>query len=300
MDSEHRHELQENMLARWLGPRIEAIQPHLPTIILGFVGAMAATMAWNYYKQTSSEADEVSWQAYSIAMDTGASERSLLALEQVGEDHADSPAAAWAAVTWADGQLMMATGSYLTNRTFAEEALAKATDKYEALLADTSTDKIVRDRAHFGMAKLKELTGDIEGAREHYGQVGGAFEELASARAEALADEKIQADVEWLASAESAPRRPQFGVPGSTGQLDATPDPIELPADEPAFDGSFSDLLKKIEGMEPAEESGSDTPAVEDSSEAAGEDGDSDDVTVTTSEESEAADSGPAETPATE
>lgn len=293
MDSQHRHELQENVLADKLGQGIEAIKPHLPMIVLGAVGAAVGLAAWNSYQASARESKQVAWQAYSIAMDKGASDRALLALEQVGEDHGDSTAADWAEVTWADGQTLIATRAYLRQRPAATEAIEKAQEKYTDLLADGGVDRLVKDRARLGLARLKDLQGEVEEARKLYEEVGGAFKEIAEARAEELATTSVADDAKWLASADSAPLGPRFS-PGGVDKPDSEPDPLALPDEEPSGDESFSEMLRKLQaaGLEEAEDE--EQPAAEDSASETGEDA-SEEGSENGSGEAEQADDAPAD-----
>lgn len=273
MDAEHRHELQENALANWLADLIDKVQPQLPVIALGAGAALVGWFGWSSWSDSSDAVEESAWQSYSIAVNSGVP--NLPVLKQVAEDHTGTTVVPWADITWADGRLMMASQALLRDRAQASPALDEAEAKYQALVASGSTPVRVRDRAHFGLARVAELRGDVEAAIAAYEQVGGAFEPIAENRVEELADERVKADVEWLASADAAPAAP-FN-PSATAAPDATPDPIALPSDIAAPEDTFSDLLKSIEGAaeeaEAATEETGEASADEAAGEAAGEAG---------------------------
>jgi len=249
MDSQHRHELGENELAHWLTGKIEKVKPYLHLILFGFAAALVGSFAYSSWSGSTSEIEELAWQQYSVAVNLRSGGQMMYALEQVAEDHPDTSVVPWANITWADGHLATAAGQYLGNRAAANTALEKAEEKYKAIIADRSVVKRLRDRAHFGLGRVYELRGELEAAIKEYEQVEGAFGDLAKLRAEELADPTVEEDYAWLVTAESPAG--MSGMPSSFGgSLDATPDPLELPGEEPSADESLSDLLRNLSGAQ--------------------------------------------------
>ncbi|MEN1678704.1 MAG: hypothetical protein AAGJ46_03875 [Planctomycetota bacterium] len=268
MDAEHRHELNENVLARWLAEKIEVVKPHLPMILLGFFGALAASVIWSSWSSSTAQGEESAWQSYSMAVDTGLP--SLPVLEQVMDEHKGESVGPWAAITWADGQLLNAAGALLLSRDQALGNLDQAQEKYEELLETAGIPSSIKERAQLGLARSYELRGEVDEAKAAYLAVEGAFADIAAERAEELDDDRTQEDVVWLATANASP----LGMPpgaAASARPDANPDPLALPDDEDeasedgdggamAAEDTFSDLLNSLQAPVVP---GAETPAAE-------------------------------------
>lgn len=232
MDSQHRHELQENQLADWLGRQIEAIKPHAPLIIFGLLAAVVAIAGIKVYNSANASSEAAAWGSYSIAVE--GNRPNLSVLENTAQDYAGTNVAEVADITWADGQLYIASQTFLRSRDAADEALEKAKDKYNKLRA--ASDARIRDRAVFGLARVAELEGDVDEATKLYGKVTGAFEELAKDRIEDLAMNQTKADYDWLAQVQPTRRSAPAG-PGTPGvQPEFSPDMLETPGSPPAVE----------------------------------------------------------------
>lgn len=316
MDSEHRHELNENLLATWLSDKIEVVKPRLPMILLGFGAAVVASLGWTSWNNSSAAIEGDAWQGFSMAINSPAGAPSLDILEQVRDQNAGTSVVPWADVTWADGQLFRASASLLnpTGRDDAVRALEDAEANYKALLADRAAPDEVRQRAQIGVARIAELRGDVDAAVDAYDKVTGVYTALAEARAEALADADVRADVEWLASAEATTGMPGFGGGGfSSAAPDATPDPIDLPSDNASSDDVFGELMKSLnesadaaeaaaqaaesDTAEPDDADGGDS---EENAVAPGEDGDADVLAPAADAETDAPEEPAPDAPASE
>lgn len=243
MDSQHRHELEENVLANWLAEKIEEVKPHLPLIGLVIAAAAVGSIAWSSWSSSVTSGEEVAWQNYSVAVDRG--EPNALALEDVVENFPGSTVADWSRITWADRQVLVGSFRYLSNRESANEALDKAEEAYNALLAGGAIQEI-KDRAHYGLARVEELRGDLDAARKQYRNVGGTFKELAEQRAEELQSERVQENIDWLAQAEIRRRGP--AGPGTPGERPSSePDALDTPGEEASVEETFGDILKGYE-----------------------------------------------------
>jgi hypothetical protein len=110
-----------------------------------------------------------------------------------------------------------------------------------------------------GVARVYEMQGEIDKARQEYEQVTGTFAKYAKVQAERLADPDSKDTYEWLAHAEpprtaipSGPGTPGKGpelfpsdipLPGASG-LNASPGVGEGPAAAEAFDALLKEMQK--------------------------------------------------------
>lgn len=200
MDSEHRHELEENELAGWLTEKVEWVQAKLPQIVVSIIALIAAVAGWAAYSNNAEAQRAESWRSYSLAV--GGVNPSLEGLQQAATDNAGTEVEAWSRITWADGKLLNGASSYLRDRVKSEEDITDAEAAYKELLSAKNSD--IADRATFGLARILEIRGDLDAAREHYGRVSGPFAQLAADRAEELASEKVIAGYAWITQTSAA------------------------------------------------------------------------------------------------
>lgn len=272
MDSEHRHELEENVLATWLTTRIEELAPHATTIVGVVIAAVAAVVGWSAYQTTSSAGRADAWRTYTLAVE--GREPSLDALRIAAEENPGTPVEDWALITWADGRLFNATNDFLRNKPRAIEALDEAETTYEQLLG--SRDTAIADRAAFGLGRVAEMRGDLEAARDYYDRVGGLFTELADRRADQLEKPRVAASYAWLTGVKA--ESPEGETPAETSDeetaentdeaLDALLDSLTAEADaaeaEPeadaAVDSQDADTTdEEADGAEASDDDASDS-----------------------------------------
>lgn len=257
MDSEHRHELEENELAGWLTEKVQWVQAKLPQIVVSIIALIAAIAGWSAYSNNAEAKRAESWRSYSLAV--GGVNPSLEALQLAATENPGTEVETWSRITWADGQLFNGANYYLRDRIKSEEALTEAETAYKELVSAKNTE--IADRAAYGLARILDLRGDLDAAREQYARVGGPFAELAADRAEELASEKVIASYAWITQTSAAPTDTATG-----DRPDLTPDAIDLPADEETEDpdATLDALLEDI-ATDAAEET------VEEITEEAGE-----------------------------
>jgi predicted negative regulator of RcsB-dependent stress response len=234
MDSEHRHELEENALATWLGSALERWGSVLPAVVAGALLAVAGFVGWSYYSTGAASASAERWQKFYLAVE--GSTPNLDALREASSEYAGSPVGDWADITWADGRLFNAADQFLRNRSGADAAIAEAIAKYETLR--DSKDAEIADRAVFGLARAYDMRGELDKAIQQYELVRGAFANLAVSRAEELKKPRTKADYAWLAAAATSPAAPASGA-----RPDLEPDDASAPADTEA---SLDDTMSKL------------------------------------------------------
>ena len=240
MDSEHRHELEENDLDKWLAEKLKMIQAIWPQLVTGLVALLVAAGGWAYYSSQAEAQRADSWRTFTLAVE--GVRPSLEALQQAADENPGSEVETWSRITWADGRLWQGANIFMRNRSDSDKALTEAEDTYKTLLSARNSE--IADRAAYGLARIYEMRGDLEAAREQYGRVGGPFAEIAAARAEELATDKTVASYAWITQTAATPSR------GASGERpDLTPDAIALPgeSDETADpDATLDSLLEDI------------------------------------------------------
>ena len=284
MKTERRHELQNNELAAWLTVRLEKIQPYLKTVlgvlILGLVIILGIFIVQNREQQAAAQA----WSAYFNAYDT----RSPEEFGDVSETYPQTPPGMWAMQSAGDLDLTSGAIQLFRDRDAGRDELQNAAESYEKI-ATTTNDPMLKPRAIFGWGQALEALGEIEAAREKYGQVvtgaeaGGEFEgsvvaELASQRLNALEQPATQAWYGWFAEQKpiqsplsnqglfenmSLPDEPDINLPQPGNLIPGT-----LPENESSTDTSDSTdgptLFDPAETTNPSSES-TDTPAADNS-----------------------------------
>jgi hypothetical protein len=226
MKTERRHDLGTNDLARWTAVRIERIKPYttlLVTALIVLLGMAAVGSVWN---SNSESQQELAWSEFAMALNTDDFE--LKKMHQIASDdlYSGTDMQEWAFATWADQQLSLAAQTYLVDRDSSLERLQQIVGIYE-LLAESSGDQQLRNRARYGLAQVYELQNRLEEARSQYDLVKGDFELIARSRADHLLASEAEETYNWLAIAE-LPRR---AIPGGPG----------IPGSRPAFEADYPD-----------------------------------------------------------
>lgn len=249
MKSEHRHELETNWLAHHAAIWLERVQPYNGLIVGGLIVAAIALFAVSYFSGESSARQAEAWNSYNQAVI--GSNMNLELLRKSAGEYPDSPMQEIADITWADGQMYLASRFYIQNRKAADEAAGRAAGTYESLLAETESAAI-RSRAHFGLGRIYELRNELDKARDEYGKVEGGFKMLADQRIEQLKKPEVVDVYAWLATAQGpanmSPTGP--GTPGlspgfSPGEIEL-PDASGEPADEKDASAAIDELFKGI------------------------------------------------------
>jgi hypothetical protein len=244
MKSERRHTLEENTLAKelttWsdrLGPYMGAIWTAIAVLAVAYV----AGSLWNTYRGNQERA---AWDEYEQALLSSDVELKQLFQAANGGDHSGTEMQEWAYVAWADRQLAIAARSYLVNREDANKRVKEIAGIYEEL-AENADRTEVRNRARLGLARVNEMQGRLDVAKQQYGKVEGALATVADARIKALEKPKAEEITKWLTTAELPKRTPPSGpgTPGARPGFEAA-----TPAADPATGLDSSQSLEEILG----------------------------------------------------
>ncbi len=228
MKSERRHDLETNDLAVRMKDAIEGSKPYLLQIVGGAAIVVLLFALWTAWGSTSSATEQEAWDKFLLA--SYSSDPEMLDMKRLAEnsDYSGTTVPEWAYLMWCDRQLLLASQTYLADRSATTSRLKKIQGIYESL-ATSATVAQIRDRAKYGLAQVYEMQDKLGDAESKYEQVTGDLTPLASNRAEQLKIEEVQESCKWLATAElpkrETPRssttksgsRPSFEaeVPGS-------------------------------------------------------------------------------------
>jgi hypothetical protein len=252
MKSQDRLRLETNWMAEHLTVWIEKLRPYATSIAGIALTVFIAMFAWSYLSGSSSAWQSKAWDAYNEAVASPIPDLELL--RESAEEHPGTKMQELADITWADGQVWLASENYLISRAGSRESLNRAAGAYQSILQSASDERML-NRARLGLARVYELQDELDKAREQYAKVTGSYTDFAKARAKTLGDEKTKEICSWLASAE-LPRPMAPAGPGTPGRrppfsVSDFPLPGEAKADETSSGdaGAKSSLDELLEGL---------------------------------------------------
>lgn len=204
MKTERRHELATNVLADWLGEKIEALKPYSAAVsatVLAVVVIIFAAVFW-YQKREASAAQ--AWEDYFAALENQAPDEVTDKLESVADHYSQLPAGLWSRLSLADTQLANGVEDLFKDRTAARKALERAISDYRAVLDQAPRDSLLAERATFGLAEAYESKDELDSAREQYRSLvdrwpNGAFSALAKDRLADLDRKSTKGFYDWFA-----------------------------------------------------------------------------------------------------
>ncbi|HUG66397.1 MAG TPA: hypothetical protein VMM76_01520 [Pirellulaceae bacterium] len=266
MKTDRRHELQTNVLADWLGKHLEHSQGYSKTVLGVVLLVVAAAVAGMFLAKDQAARSQASWNQFFQAF----GERDPEALEAVAVANQGTTASVWAHLAQADLKLAEGIGDLYTNRDNAKQNLAQAEQNYLAV-DRAAQEKILRERAWFGLGQTYESLAEIDKAKEFYGKLvssapASALGKEAKRRSDALGDPATAKWYNWFAN--QTPRPPaipgmpgDFGLPNlpsDLGDLSDRPD-LSLPGFAPPIPGAEA-LPSTADSPEPGPELNSPAP----------------------------------------
>jgi hypothetical protein len=252
MKSEHRHELETNWLAKRLNVMIERGRPYASTVLGIAVAVVLVMVVWSIVAGSSSGRQSEAWNEFNQAVVEP--QPDVERLRALAEEHPNTKIQQLADVTWADSQVWLAAHNYLYDRAGAMDALEKASSRYQSVI-ETSKDARVLNRARLGMARVHEIRGELDKAREEYLKVTGGIAKYAEEQAKRLATPESKETYAWLAKAEPTRPRSTSGLGGPASNPDFSAADLALPGDSPAgvtptaTPGESESLEKLLEGL---------------------------------------------------
>lgn len=217
MNSERRHELQQNDLADFLGRQLKKIEPYSKLIAAVVAVAAIGLVILGFTRSAAlgARSDATLELLQNVASNDAES------LASVGERYAATEAGMWARLYQADALLATGVASLFNDRGEAESNLDEALKQYRAVAA-AARHTLLQSRANLGAARTLESQGKLEEAIESYQRVVqiGESPQIATYAEQRIAQLERPASQQFLTWFESQ----DFSPPEPTA-------PPELPSD---------------------------------------------------------------------
>ncbi len=170
MDSVERHRLQENEIAKIAGQAVPFFERYGNQLAIGICVVSIAASAWIYFSRSSYVKQYSAWMSLS-------SSGTPAEFADVADRFKGTSASEWARLREGDLRLTQGAEAMFTNREGALLDLKKAQEAYLALVNGGTSDKAIRERALYGVARTKEFlsTGDLADAIKAYDQLLSEF-----------------------------------------------------------------------------------------------------------------------------
>jgi hypothetical protein len=251
MKSERRHELQHNELAEWLFKTGEQIKPHQNLILAVVAAIVVVVIGSTWWSRHSAGRINQAWTDLGRAMDAGNPDL----LGNVAEEYPNTVAGQTAAAIVGDIRLASACNQRFASATIAQKELKAAQDSYSKIL-ENGTSESLRERATYGMARVRETDGRLDAAKQLYGEVVSKWPEgaYAAAAKRRLADFKEAETKKMFASLRKFEPKGEFAEePGVfTPPPSNSPPNFDMPKEPPVNDRPIDlgppDVSKRLEG----------------------------------------------------
>jgi hypothetical protein len=271
MDSQHRHELQQNDFSLLLQKLNRFLEKHGNRISIGICLATALLVGWILWQRNVKAREQVAWSQLSGSASPDD-------LEDVWKKNPDSSAAPWARLVEAEQRLTNGIQSMFLDVEAGRKELDQARKSFDVLSEMGSAPRMVRERALFGLARAEESLSDgtTQAAQKVYQRLlerfpDSFFKDKAERRLRELSSGGSAEFYQWFAKFDRPKPKDQqprdTGATGSDLGLDALRDLAEQAREksatekpEPASEEEETDgLTVPGEGETPAAE----TPAAE-------------------------------------
>lgn len=245
MDSQHRHELQQNDLSVLLQKLNRFLEKHGNRISIGICLATALLVGWILWQRNVKAREQVAWSQLS-----GSS--SPDDLEDVWKKNPDASAAPWARLVEAEQRLTNGIQSMFLDVEAGRKELEQARKSFEVLSELGSAPRMVKERALFGLARAEESLSD--GSTQ---EAQKAYQRLVERFPDSFFKEKSEQRLRELSTGGSAEFYQWFA------KFDRPKPKDQSPRDTGATGGDLGlDALRKL-AEESRKESESDEPASE-------------------------------------
>ncbi len=202
------------------------IEPYTKPIAIAVAVLAAAVVGFTLYRSRQTENRSDATLQLARASATGNTDD----LTSIAATYPGTPAAAWARLY--EGSTKMAAGmtALFESRDEAEELLSDAEAAYRAAL-QTSRDRVLQSRAHYGLAQIAEARGEVDTAITSYEAAMSAGEsdamvEVAKERITLLKQPQSQEFLAWFKEQDFSPAEPS--LPPALPELGDLPDEPDL------------------------------------------------------------------------
>jgi len=255
MKSEHRHELQTNDLSKLTQKGVRFVEEHAMKITIVICVITVAIAGYRIYATQAASTSANAWYDFSTA-------RSPDDFATIAENDRvkGTVAADWAILLGAEGRLSQAIQGMFTDRANAVTELTAARDNFQKLV--DNRDKMIKQRAIFGLGRAEESLGNLEAARAAYSELGGdefkdsVYHKMSQERAEYLAKSGPQAFYAWFEKQNPKPAEPPKPDSGSGLPGGNILDSGDLP-----FGGGPNSLENPLRGLPNLDDSDNEGPA---------------------------------------
>ena len=223
MNTERRHELENNALAHGITTWSEKLRPYVSTLLAIVAALLVIFIATSFWNKYQADRNAAAWHEFELALFEGDGEARSLQRLANSEEYQGTEMQEWAYMAWADRQLRLASELYLRDREEAKKKLASVEGIYEQF-ADTASSSELKNRARLGLARVSEMQGDLAEAKAQYALVDGSLSLLAEERIKQLDAKPATEAVAWLTTVDIPKRTPPTGpgIPGARPGFEAT------------------------------------------------------------------------------
>lgn len=265
MKTERRHELQTNVLADWLGEKIDALKPYSTAISATALALAVGLFAYLYWSQKNQARQAQGWKQYFNALEETGREDADQSLREVADDYAKLPPGEWSRLSLADAQLAKGVDQLFNDRAASRQTLDDAIESYRAVLDAAPPESPLAERATLGLAEAYESKNELDEAREQYRALverrpEGAFTALAQERLDDLDRKGTKDFYDWFARQSPKPKSPTGpGKPGEKPAFDLGNLPDENPFGSTLGFGQRETMAEPPSGDQPKTSLGGET-----------------------------------------
>lgn len=231
MNSQRRHQLDQNVLANFLEARLAKLQPLMKPVAILFLVGLGVFLIFSLYQTLTTQKSSVAWTSYYFNLDGDAE-----SFIDLSDEFGNTPAGQWARYTAAISFLRDGIDALYVNRAEGVESIRRSITKLEPL--KNSSVRELRRQSLFGLAQAHESLGELDAASEYY-QLLLDSDFLAEAERDTLADRvsylkslEAQRFYSWFNSLDPKRTAPP-DLPGDLGIPPESPgitfDPANLP-----------------------------------------------------------------------
>ena len=285
MNNQRRHQLEQNVLAGYLGACLAHLRPLIKPALIGLAVGLVAFVGYSIYQGELSKQNAQAWTRFYFNLSGDVN-----SFEDLASQYSRTSAAEWARQAAALGYLQNGIEALYVNRQEGVNQINKAIADLEQL--KNSSIRELKNQALLGLARGYESLGDLEQATQYYQLIlnstgfSDVEREQIGRRLGFLQTEEAKSFYGWFAQLDPKPVAP----PELSGDLSLPPseppltfDPANLPelpaangepaesaaatdvelslptgaqatGDQPASDGPASNGSADEEGLEPIQD----------------------------------------------